>query len=81
MAMIRVKPSTGPRIPSLVSLSSLSVAFDLVAAVDRHRNPEEIWKDPSWKAFRQSLQQVTFSIMEGFHSGKWHGQLRIGWVR
>jgi hypothetical protein len=62
MAMIRVKPSTGPRIPSLVSLSSLTVAFDLVAAVDRHRNPEEIWKDPSWKAFRQSLQQVTFNI-------------------
>jgi hypothetical protein len=75
MAMINIEPSTGPRIPSLVSLACQSFAFGILAAVDRQPNPGRFWKDETWKAFRLSLQ-VTLSIKEGLHSGKWHGQVR-----
>ena len=81
MASIVIKPASGPRIPDLASLACQAFALAIVAAVERRRNPEPIWEDPVWKAFRQSLQQVTFSVKAGLHSGKWHGQLRLGWVR
>jgi hypothetical protein len=70
MASILIKPASGPRIPSLASLACQTFMLDLMAAVERNPNPERFWEDPFWKAFRQSLQQVTLTIKEGFHSGK-----------